>query len=163
MQDAEPHGNVQHAQTYHGEAHDRAGGERNTQALVQALISSLSSTRIGVGSDLHADKASQHGEHTTGDKCEGGKLGQHLAARGKCHNEKNNEHNGKDLANGHVLMLQVSISTVPNGLCDLDHLVVAFRVLHNDATLNKCKDQCNRSANEAQQKQVFQQQTTPYF
>ncbi len=163
MQDAEPHGNVQHAQANYGEAHDGAGGECNAQALVQALISSLSGTRIGVGSDLHADETSQHGEHTTGDECEGGKLGQHLAARGKCHNEKDNEHNGKHLANGHVLMLQVSICTVPDGLCDFDHLVVTFRVLHDDAALNKCEDQCNHSADEAQQKQVFQQQTTPYF
>ena len=60
-QQEEPDGDVQHAQAHHGEAHDGAGGEGHPQALVQALGGGLGGTGVGVGGDLHADEARQHG------------------------------------------------------------------------------------------------------
>ena len=82
-QDDEPDGDVQHAQTHHGEAHDRAGGEGHPQALVQALAGGLSGAGVGAGGDLHAHEAGQHGPDTAGEKGEGGELGEHLSPGGQ--------------------------------------------------------------------------------
>ena len=71
-------------QAHHGKAHDGAGGERHAQAAGSGSREAALAVRaVGVGGDLHADEAGQHGEHTAGEEGEGGKLGQHLAARGR--------------------------------------------------------------------------------
>ena len=51
--------------------------------LVQALRGGLGGTGVGVGGDLHADEAGQHGPDAAGQEGEGGELGEHLAAGGR--------------------------------------------------------------------------------
>ena len=53
---------------------------------------------IGVGGDLHADEASQHGPDTTGEEGEGGKLGQHVPSAAEGDDQQDHEDHSEHLA-----------------------------------------------------------------
>ena len=58
-QQEKPDRNIEKAQTHHGKAHDRAGGKRHAQTLVQPVLTGAGRAAVGGGGDLHADKAAQ--------------------------------------------------------------------------------------------------------
>ena len=115
----EPDGHVQQAQANHGEAHDGAGGEGHVQAPVQTLMGGVGGTGVGGGSDLHAHKTGQTGIDTAGEEGEGDKpIIQHTQPG---QNQQNHEDYDKDLRDGGILTLKVSVSAFTNRSSQLLH------------------------------------------
>ena len=99
-QQQEPHGDVQQAQTYHGEAHNAAGGERHTQALIQPIAAGIGGAAVGLCGNAHAHKAAEAGEKAAGQECKGYEPGQQLAP---CHDAQHHDHAGKENAHHGIL------------------------------------------------------------
>ena len=151
-----PDGDIQHAETDDGEAHNGTGGERHAETLVQALGGGLRGTRVGARGDLHADETGEHRPDAARDERERGKLGEHFAAGGKSDHQQNHEHDGEDLENGGVLTLQISVGTFTNGSGKLLHLFGAFGIAHDFLCLKNSKETGNDSTDEADPKQFVQ-------
>ena len=158
-EDDEPDGDVQHAQTHHSETHDRAGGEGHPQALVQTLAGGLSGAGVGAGGNFHAHEAGQHGPDTSGEKGEGGELGEHLSPGGKGHHQQDEEDHQKDLRHSGVLVLQIGVGPLPNGGGDLGHFVTAFGEGHDPAALEPGKRNGNGRAHETDPEQIVHHST----
>ena len=158
-QQEEPHSDIQHPQANHGKAHDRAGGERHPQALVQALGGGLGGTGIGVGRNLHADEARQHGEDAAGDKGEGGELGEHLSAGGEGQDQQDDKHHHKDLEYRCILLFQVSVCAGADVGRDLPHPLGALGVGHYLPGLHDREEPGHNRADESDPKQVFHTST----
>ena len=137
----EPQRDIKHAETDDGEAHDGAGGERNTQTAVQALGSGLRGAGVGVRGNLHADQAGQHRPDTARQERERRHAGEHLALGQEGDRQQDDEYDHKHLGDSGVLTLQVSVGAGADGLCNLDHLFIALGRLHDVTTLNQCENQ----------------------
>ena len=156
LQAEEPQRDVQNAQTHHGEAHDGTGGEGHVQTSVQALMRGVGRAGVGVGGDLHADQAGQHGPDAAGEEREGRDPGEHLSAGGEGYDDQNDEYDSEYLGDRSVLALQVSVGTLTDGSGDLHHLLVTLRVLHDFVTLQQGEDERHRRTDKADPEEVFQ-------
>ena len=151
-----PDGDIQHAESDDGEAHNGTGGERHAEALIQTLGSGLRGTRVGARGDLHADETGKHRPDAARNERERGKLGEHFAAGGKSDHQQNHEHDGEYLENGGILTLQISVGTFTNGSGELLHSFGAFGIAHDFLCLKNGKETGNDSTDEADPKQFVQ-------
>ena len=123
VEDDEPHADVQKAQAHHCEAHDRAGGERHVEALVQALVGGVGSAGVGAGGDFHAHEAGQSGVEPAGDEGEGHEGGDELHHR---QYRQNDDHDDEELDDGGVLALEIGVRALADGGSNLFHQVGAL-------------------------------------
>ena len=90
-------------------------------------MSGVGGTGVGGGGDLHAHKTGQTGIDTAGEESEGDKpVIQHTRS---CQNKQNHEDHNKDLCDGGILALKVSVSAFADRGGELLHQVGAFREL----------------------------------
>ena len=140
-QQEEPHGDVQQAQTHHGEAHDGAGGEGHPQTTVQPLLAGIGGAAVGGSGDLHAGQA---GEEAAGQEGEGYEPRQQTAG---CHDAQHHHHAGEEHAYHGILALEVCVSTLTNGLGDLLHEGGALREAQHLLCGDDHKEKRNDGAN----------------
>ena len=144
-----PERDVQNAEADDREAHDRAGREGNVQAVVQALMRGIGRAGIGGSGDLHADQAGEHRPDATGQERKRRHSGKHLALGSKGDDQQDDKYDCKHFCNSGILLLQVGVGTGADRRSDLDHLLVAFRALHNFALLQVGENQGERGSDEA--------------
>ena len=119
------------------------------QTLVQTLGGGLRGTRVGARGDLHADQAGEHRPDTTGQEGKRRHSGKHLALGSKGDDQQDDKYDCKHFCNSGILLLQVGVGTGADRRSDLDHLLVAFRALHNFALLQVGENQGERGSDEA--------------
>ena len=112
LEDVEPDGHVQQAQAHHSKAHDRAGRERHVEAAVEALVGGVGGAGVGAGGDLHADEARQGGINAAGNESKGDEPVVEQPDPGQ--NQQDHEDDDKDLCNGGILALKISVGTFTN-------------------------------------------------
>ncbi|MPM66473.1 hypothetical protein SDC9_113380 [bioreactor metagenome] len=155
MQQKVPHGDIQHTKAHHGEAHDRTGGERHPQALIQAFGCGLRRAGVGIGGNLHADKARQHGPDAAGEEGKRREFREHLPAGSKGHHQQNDKYHGKDLCHGGILVLQVGVGALPDSGRNFLHFLRSLGVAHDFFLLHPSKAKRKRKADKADPEHVF--------
>ena len=108
------------------------------QAAVQALAGPLGGSRRGVCGRLHAQKAAQTAEETTGQEGYGHeRVLNPVVGKGR----KNSQQQDEDAGDHLVLPEQIGVGPVADMRGDLDHLLVALRGFHHLFVEDPGKDQ----------------------
>ena len=118
---------------------------------------------VGLGGNLHADEAGQHGPDTAGDEGEGGKFGEHLSVRGEGNDQQEHKDHQKYLGYGAVLPLEVGVGALTDRGRDLLHQVGALRKFEDVLPLDPGKDQSNDRSDQPHPKEIFKVQNLHSF
>ena len=151
LQEEIPDRDIQQAQAYHHKAHYAAGGESDSQARVQAFAGAVGGAAVGIGRDLHADKAGQGGEEASGQERNRHKGGQEP---GDGQDQQDNEHNREENSHAGILALQISVGAFPDSAGDFLHQVGALVSLHNSAGKEKSEQQSYYRADRSKDGQI---------
>ena len=152
LEQGEPDGNIQKAQTDYGKAHNGTGRECHAQTAVQAGAAGIGGAAVGLGGDAHADEAGKTGEEAAGDERKGYEPGKQTEGS---HGTQDNEHAGKENGYNGVLALQIGVSAFTDGCGNFLHQRGAFLKLQDLLRGDECEHQRDDGAEESQENEKF--------
>ena len=139
MQDKEPHGDVEQAETYHDKSHNSTGAERYLQSFIQPLTSRVGCAPTGIGRGLHAKETGKTGEEATREESERHPGVLHMKAIG--HDGKDGGKDDKDDQHYFILLFEISHGTPAHIASDLLHPRGSFFFAHHPAEERPCHDE----------------------
>ena len=142
VQYEEPQGDVQQAESDHGQPHDSTGAEGDAQSAVQTLAGGVGRAGRGVGGCLHAEETCQTGEEASGEEGEGNPAVLHVQTVG--HEGKQQGEHDEDDGYDAVLLTQIGHGTATHMTGDFSHsgraLVLPHHLTEEDVRHAQCHD-----------------------